>query len=61
MSFCSDVSVCLDDVQEEKTNPIANGSAGEETEQTPTNENGKAFIKPLFRQHCVCCVMQALK
>lgn len=49
MSFCSDVSVCLDDVledkSEEKTNPIANGSAGEKTEQTPTNENGKAFSK----------------
>lgn len=41
--------MCLDYVQEdkseEKTNPIANGSTGEKTEQTPTSENGKAFSK----------------
>ncbi|XP_016104998.1 uncharacterized protein [Sinocyclocheilus grahami] len=38
-----DLPVCLDYVQEdkseEKTNPKENGSAGEKTEQTPTNEN----------------------
>ncbi len=39
------MSVCLDDVQEDKTNPIANGSAGEDTEHTHTSENGNAFIK----------------
>lgn len=44
--------MCLDylqeDKSEEKTNPIANGSIGEKTEQTPTNENGKAFFKQQY-------------
>ncbi|XP_050953346.1 uncharacterized protein LOC127155272 isoform X2 [Labeo rohita] len=38
-----DLPMCLDylneDNTEEKTNPIANGSTGEQTEQTPTNES----------------------
>ncbi|XP_042567574.1 uncharacterized protein LOC122134840 isoform X2 [Cyprinus carpio] len=39
-----DLPVCSDYVQEdktteEKTNPIANGSCGEKTEQAPTNDN----------------------
>lgn len=38
------MSVCLDDVQEDKTNPIANGSAGEETEHTHTNENDEENV-----------------
>ncbi|XP_016295375.1 uncharacterized protein LOC107653219 [Sinocyclocheilus anshuiensis] len=33
-----------EDKSEEKTNPIANGSAGEKTEQTPTNENDEQNV-----------------
>ncbi|KAF4096283.1 uncharacterized protein LOC131532339 [Onychostoma macrolepis] len=43
-----DRPVCLDYVQEdkseEKTNPIANGSTGEKTEQTPTSENDEQNV-----------------
>lgn len=43
-----DRPVCSDYVQEdkseEKTNPIANGSTGEKTEQTPTSENDEQNV-----------------